>query len=884
MSRPPWDLEPFLHEIPDGQLVDLVAEVVVQHPGYVALRSLVHGQSFLSDMKISTGYNKVTLFRAVKTTVNGKCWLMENSQASILGHRPHSISQMHQIIESCAGMAVVDTGYQACGGTMVTANDVNIRFCQWLHNQGKNVIAGDITLGSTVQRISKCPRGCVSAGVACQPWSLLGDQKGGQDPRAQSLPGVLTASHLLQVPAIFLECTTGAEKAVWFQDILSKFSSATGFVVHQKVLHLHELWPAKRSRWWAVLSHPCLGCQGIPDFPNIAFRPSLMHLFSKLPPLTEDQESELSLDRYELRQFACAAGGLSKSVVNFCLPLPTATHSWGSQVKNCQCGCRSAGFSEDRLKEKGLYGQIVPTDGEEHFEGWSAPKMRHLHPNEVSMANGASPKLFGNVKGSLRLELAGIGQSASPIQAIWVYGNFLRDVKQTFGIQQDETPTDMLRTYGQKLFKERDEWLQIDEITKNKYLQLFETAWDNLGSEIVNNGDEWSVKLAKDRENQGRVPSEHSSVASEHSSVTRPTSTENISVEVERIDAAKHPSVASLHPSVAVEHPSVASVHSSVASVHPSVAPEHPCVAPEHLRVAFDQTEVPVDNNNPTNQHEGPFLSVPNHVGQVNQKDSDMDMDDDERRIFEFFHPSQTSKFNEQSSFQNGRVPGFETTSNGKRRKLFSYQPEASIAQGSLVPNNGNGGSSPLTKLPEITEQKNEKEDEVAQTQMDTSDETNETDERKSIYLIRNDQSQTPILLRANKGLEIAEAELKLSCENQVLLEDWLGNTIDPNEPCFSGQLIRVKHEHEDIEWSSPPKLVQCTQGQALWNQRGWVNEQEMAFYLSTLEEVFPDQTMVGCVLPENPMKPFDLGRLLLKGLMQAHVTQKAVATPICGT
>ena len=26
-------------------------------------------------------------------------------------------------------------------------------------------------------------------------------------------------------------------------------------------------------------------------------------------------------------------------------------------------------------------------------------------------------------------------------------------------------------------------------------------------------------------------------------------------------------------------------------------------------------------------------------------------------------------------------------------------------------------------------------------------------------------------------------------------------------------------------------------------------------------------------------MKPFDLGRLLLKGLMQAHVTQKAVAT-----
>ena len=318
---------------------------------------------------------------------------MDNPQASILGHRPYSVSQVQKIIESCAGMAVVDSGYQACGATFVTANDVNIRFCQWLHNQGKHVIAGDITLGSTVQRLSNCARGCMSAGVACQPWSVLGDHKGGQDPRAQSLPGVLTASYLLQVPAIFLECTPGAETADWFQDALKVFAATTGFTLHQKVLHLHELWPGRRSRWWGVLSHPCLGFQGIPDLPSIAFKPSLVHLFPKLQSLTEEQEQELALDRYELRQFANAVGGLSKSIVNFCLPLPTATHSWGSQVKNCHCGCRSSGFSEDRLKEKGLYGQIIPLQGDEQFEGWSVPRMRHLHPSEVAMANGASPKL-----------------------------------------------------------------------------------------------------------------------------------------------------------------------------------------------------------------------------------------------------------------------------------------------------------------------------------------------------------------------------------------------------------------------------------------------------------------------------------------------------------
>ncbi len=516
MSCSPWSLEQSFSEIKDGQLIDVVAEVVLQHPGYVALRSLAKGQTFFSDIKVAAGYHKVTVLRAIKKTINGQVWLMDNSQASILGHRPYSLNQVQKIIESCAGMAVVDSGYQACGATLITANDANIRFCQWLHNQGKHVIAGDITLGSTVQRLSNCARGCMSAGVACQPWSALGDQKGGQDPRAQSLPGVLSASYLLQVPAVFLECTPGAETATWFQDALKVFTSTTGFTLHQKVLHLQDLWPARRSRWWGVLSHPCLGFQGIPDFPSIEFKPSLVHLFPKLQSLTEEQEQELALDRYELRQFASAVGGLSKSIVNFCLPLPTATHSWGSQVKNCHCGCRSSGFSEDRLREKGLYGQIIPLQGDEQFEGWSVPRMRHLHPSEVAIANGASPKIFGNTKGALRLELAGIGQSASPIQSIWVFGNFLQDVKKMYGVSCEETPIDILRKYGKQLFQERDEWLQIEHDNKNKYLNMFEHAWDSLGKgeRSIRHVDEWSAKLAKDRM-QPIVASDH--LCEEHS-------------------------------------------------------------------------------------------------------------------------------------------------------------------------------------------------------------------------------------------------------------------------------------------------------------------------------------------------------------------------------
>ena len=71
MSRSPWSLEQPFSEITEGQLVDVVAEVTLQHPGYVALRSLAKGQTFFSDIKVAAGYHKVTVFRAIKKTING---------------------------------------------------------------------------------------------------------------------------------------------------------------------------------------------------------------------------------------------------------------------------------------------------------------------------------------------------------------------------------------------------------------------------------------------------------------------------------------------------------------------------------------------------------------------------------------------------------------------------------------------------------------------------------------------------------------------------------------------------------------------------------------------------------------------------------------------
>ena len=473
-------LEPWIHDTPDDAILDLVVKVNLMAPGFAAVQTVVFKQQCLTDVKIPSGNTVVTLFRVQKRIINDQVWILETAQSSVSVHRPFSMDQIASVTETCAGLGIVDQGYIACGAKIVASNDMNIKFCQWLHNHGKNTITGDIQFPSTVQKLSKQHRSCLSPAVSCQPWSRLGDQKGGSDPRAQSLVGTLRAAHLLQSPLILLECTPTAEQAEWFQGVLQTFVDQTGYHLSQRQLHLQALWPAKRSRWWGVLTHPALGCMTIPDFPKIAFAPSLVHLFPKLCNMEKSQEEELALDLYELRQFYNSKEGIQKHMVQYYSPMPTATHSWGSQVKDCKCGCRASGFSTARIEEKGLYAQLVPISGESDMGGYKVQNLRHLHPGEVALANGASPLVVGNTPNSTRLELAGVGQCASPIQGLWVYANILQQIQKKFGLDQID-PTDTLKQYGKQLFQIRDEWLQVTEQDKNEYIKRFEMAWDLIG-------------------------------------------------------------------------------------------------------------------------------------------------------------------------------------------------------------------------------------------------------------------------------------------------------------------------------------------------------------------------------------------------------------------
>eukprot|EP00435_Cladocopium_sp_Y103_P047772 s870_g14.t1 len=344
-----------------------------------------------------------------------------------------------------------------------------------MENTGKRVVAGDISDPATRAKLARVSEGLLMGGISCQPWSVLGDQRALQDERSRSLPGALKMVHLMQVPLTVLECTPFVRDSPDAQALFTRFAAETGMVVHQHVLSLHTFWPSRRQRWWATISHKALGIQPIPDIPPLAFQPSLVHLMPFFMDVSDSELQSLRLDDYEMEQFLTTKKGMHEHQVNNFKALPTATHSWGSQCRGCECGCRKQGFSQQRIEEKGLYGQLIPLPETYVINNSEVPRMRHLHAAEVALANGLNPFYPGLADMSPRLALSAVGQMATPFQSAWVLSNALWNMKHAgYPIDLIDSPLFILKKMAHELFVARDSLLPMSR--KSELMLRFEMA------------------------------------------------------------------------------------------------------------------------------------------------------------------------------------------------------------------------------------------------------------------------------------------------------------------------------------------------------------------------------------------------------------------------
>lgn len=391
-------------------------------PGEHRIR--IHG-SFPAE---ALGFPTVTVVGAVLSSSVPVVDLTLDESSYMFGHVAPSALHAMNLVEVCSGAGFSSVGFSHVGFRHCCAVEIQ-DLLAGLHESihaGVPVIRADVTKDSTAVAIHKiCPDvGTIMSGIACQPYSRGGSQRGADDSRSATLPGTLRLAWLLQAPFLVIECVTPARNNQWVESLIKALHDQLGYHVVEASLKLEHVWCALRFRWWVVASALGVGpvkLQSYPSGSTLVVR-DLMPFVYRWPQSVEDQ---LTLHAQELEKFQMSGDPLRKYVVQGDAKLPTALHSWGGQVQGCACGCREAGFSDCTLQLKGIYAQLLqipPTNDE-------PVKYRHLHAVEVAMLNGVPPKQ--NWGSDERLNLCAVGQLASPLHSVWIAASIVRHVQLT---------------------------------------------------------------------------------------------------------------------------------------------------------------------------------------------------------------------------------------------------------------------------------------------------------------------------------------------------------------------------------------------------------------------------------------------------------------------
>ena len=385
--------------------------------------------------------NRVTLVDCKFLSVGMIVDLEVDDSSTVLCHQSLSMSHVFNLIEICAGVGLSALGFEKAGFRQVCAVEKQPKLAA-LHQRvhpDVPVICADITDDSAVcQVFAQCPEpATVMAGFSCQPFSRGGSQQGEHDSRSTSLPGTLRFMHMVQAPALILECVVPARTNQYVRQHVHALTSQLGYHVVDCTLKLEDVWSACRYRWWVIATHPCIGAVKIPPYPQgctLVVR-DLMPYVHRWP---AEDEHQLVLTPEEIRKFQAGGLALKQYAVKPEQKLPTALHSWGNQTTECPCQCRSQSFSDGLLIAKGIYSQLLqmpPTD--------DAPGLwRHLHVLEVSLLNGVPLHLrWGHEQ---RLNLRAAGQMAAPLHSIWIASALARHVQLLFTNDMPLEPTKLL--------------------------------------------------------------------------------------------------------------------------------------------------------------------------------------------------------------------------------------------------------------------------------------------------------------------------------------------------------------------------------------------------------------------------------------------------------
>lgn len=424
-------LEPAWNHVQVGDVVDFYGELIFfdEAQGKHLVRSMLHKAFIVVQGELQKGIAHSFLGATVTCTTQGI--RIDCDAATILTHHVPKVTDLHNVIELCAGAGFLGEGLASAGYQVKVVNDLRIKNCEmysyWREPDNPVVICGDISDTAVIKQIHEAhgSPALISFGFNCQPWSRLGDQGQLKDERAKSLISSLRASFWLRAHTVIMECVNAAGNDKQVRSIIRAFMKATGLIGDEVNLRLQTIMPAKRDRWWCLLHSPMVPQVKLRALPVLAQVPTVGDMIP-VPfehPLQESQQ--LALDLYETNKFE-AYGGLASNFLTENQPAPTALHGWGNQLQACPCQCRQWPLTESRLQSKGLFGALLAIGGEFDTSSGKLPKTRHVHPTELAAINGVQANRSWGI--SMKLALAALGQMASPVRSCWIAGHLQQQV------------------------------------------------------------------------------------------------------------------------------------------------------------------------------------------------------------------------------------------------------------------------------------------------------------------------------------------------------------------------------------------------------------------------------------------------------------------------
>lgn len=463
--------EETLFQIPKGTRTTLKAQIDLWNGSQHKMVSCVYHQHFTLVADIPSDAKHVSLIN-VKVDRDHRGTILRVDELSECLVIPTLLaSDFYNLKETCVGVGALGVGAEFAGWKIKGVNDQQETMCELQRKIAKAcVVKGDIAFGSVVGELYRtferpCP---LALGFSCQAFSKAGDQLGGADQRSMSLPRALHAAYLTDAPFVVLECVSEAPTYAFVRNAIQQFCDVTHFAKSEIIMNLGELWVSQRKRWWCVLINPEIGKVPLSPLPSMDKPPVISDFCAEFQIPEVETLEEVKLTHQEYQQMMNLGISLSDNEINKHGQMPTALHSWGNQFQKCQCGCRTTGLATSRLSRRGFFGvliKMVNSEGQLFY--------RHPTSQEIALFCGLPLKM--DFSGNPRLEIAAVGQLASPLQSGWIF-SLIRGHLQQQNIQigQFVREGQILGSLLQALFDMRREvWPHLQETMA---MQMFEQS------------------------------------------------------------------------------------------------------------------------------------------------------------------------------------------------------------------------------------------------------------------------------------------------------------------------------------------------------------------------------------------------------------------------